>query len=358
MISVQDRVRIIELIEEAIVAGARIHPCCKVVGISIRTYERWIYGGNINEDQRPLAERSSPKNKLSDEEYNAVVRIVNLPEYADLSPSQIVPAIADRGVYIASESTFYRILRNERMQNHRGRSKPPVKRTEPETHIAYAPNKVWTWDITYLSTSIRGIYYKLYMIVDIYSRKIVGWEVWEEETGEHASELVEKSVMTERIMKTPLVLHSDNGSAMKSSTLKAKLELLGVLTSYSRPRVSNDNPYSEALFRTCKYRPNYPTEGFMSLDEARKWVMQFVNWYNNIHYHSGIKFTTPNSRHNGKAKEIIENRKIVYNTAKELHPERWTKNIRNWNLPDHVALNPINEERINQKSTSKLARTI
>jgi putative transposase len=322
-----------------------------VLGISIRTYERWICGGGINEDLRPVADRPAPKSKLSEEEYKSVIRIANLPEYADLAPSQIVPAIADKGMYIASESTFYRILRNEKMQNHRGRSKPPKAHKEPETHIAYAPNRVWTWDITYLNTSTRGIYYKLYMIMDIFSRKIVGWEVWEEETGEHAGELVEKAVMGEGARKNLLVLHADNGSAMKSSTLKAKLEMLGVAASYSRPRVSNDNPYSESLFRTCKYRPNYPTEAFKSIEEARKWVMGFVEWYNNVHYHSGIKFTTPGSRHTGSAEKIIENRKKVYAAAKELHPERWTNDTRNWDLPEFVALNPIDEEKIKLRST-------
>jgi putative transposase len=351
MISIQDRTKIIDLINKATAAGARISPCCKVVGITIRTYERWIYGGVVNEDRRPSAERPTPQNKLSKEEYDSVLRITNLPEYADLPPSQIVPAIADRGMYVASESTFYRILRNEGMQKHRGRSKTPEKSREPETHIAYAPNRVWTWDITYLNTSIRGRYYKLYMIVDIFSRKIVGWEVWEDETGEHASDLVEKAVMAEGARNNLLVLHADNGSPMKASTLKAKLELLGVAGSYSRPRVSNDNPYSESLFRTCKYRPNYPAEGFESLDEARKWVMEFVFWYNSIHYHSGIRFTTPNSRHTGKAEGIIENRKKVYTAAKELHPERWSKGVRNWDLPDSVALNPIDEEKSKLKST-------
>lgn len=351
MISTQDRIRIVELIKEAFDSGARLTRCCEVVGISIRTYERWISEGSIREDQRPVAERPEPKNKLSEEEYQSVLRVVNLPEYADLPPSQIVPSIADRGMYIASESTFYRILRNEDMQHHRGRSKAPERSKEPETHIAYAPNRVWTWDITYLNTSIRGIYYKLYMIVDIFSRKIVGWEVWEDETGEHASELVEKAVMAEGARKNLLVLHADNGSPMKASTLKAKLELLGVLASYSRPRVSNDNPYSESLFRTCKYRPNYPTEGFKSLEEARKWVMVFVEWYNNTHYHSGIKFTTPSSRHTGTANDIIENRKTVYESARKIHPERWSKGIRDWDLPEAVALNPVDVSKIKLKST-------
>jgi putative transposase len=351
MISTQDRIILIELIKEAIASGARIDPACDIVGISMRTYERWIFGGVTNIDQRPLAERPEPKNKLSHDEYKSVLRISNLPQYADLSPSQIVPSIADKGMYLASESTFYRILRNENMQNHRGSSKFPGKAKEPETHIAYEPNRVWTWDITFLNTSVRGQYYKLYMIIDIFSRKIVGWEVWEEETGEHASELIEQAVMAEGARKNLLVLHSDNGSPMKASTMKAKLEMLGVAASYSRPRVSNDNPYSESLFRTCKYRPNYPKGAFKSLKESRKWVMEFVEWYNNVHYHSGINFTTPNSRHTGEAVKIMENRKKVYLAAKDLHPERWSKEIRNMELPEFVALNPIDEEKAKLKTT-------
>jgi putative transposase len=351
MISTQDRIILIELIKEAISSGARIDPACDILGISIRTYERWILGGVINIDQRPLAERPEPKNKLSNEEYKSVLRIANLPQYADLSPSQIVPSIADKGIYLASESTFYRILRNENMQNHRGSSKFPGKAKEPETHIAYEPNRVWTWDITFLNTSVRGQYYKLYMIIDIFSRKIVGWEVWEEETGEHASELIEQAVMAEGARKNLLVLHSDNGSPMKASTMKAKLEMLGVVASYSRPRVSNDNPYSESLFRTCKYRPNYPKEAFKSIEESRQWVMEFVEWYNNVHYHSSINFTTPNSRHTGEAVKVMENRKKVYLAAKDLHPERWSRDIRSMELPEFVALNPVDEKKSKLRTT-------
>ena len=231
------------------------------------------------------------------------------------------------------------------MLNHRGRSKKSTKAKAPDTHIATGSNQVWSWDITYLNTSVRGIYYKLYMILDIFSRKIVGWEVWPEESGEYAAELVERSVIAERARNTPLVLHSDNGAAMKAVTLKTKLESLGVNSSYSRPRVSNDNPYSEALFRSCKYRSSYPTEGFESIDVAREWVKGFVEWYNNKHYHSGLNFITPNARHNGDADKIMEKRKRVYETARKAHPERWTKETRDWSLPDFVALNPTKETK-------------
>ena len=257
------------MINEARLNGARLKQACEVVGITNRTYQRWIDGNNIKEDHRPYADRPEPANKLTKEEYDLVVKTASSPQYADLPPSQIVPSLADKGVYIASESTMYRILKHESMQHHRGRSKAPSKSKKPDTHIATGPNQVWSWDITYLNTSIRGLYYKLYMILDIFSRKIVGWEVWPDENGEYAAELVERAVMTEKVRNTPLVLHSDNGPPMKAVTLKTKLESLGVLSSYSRPRVSNDNPYSEALFRTCKYHSDYPTEGFECIDAAR-----------------------------------------------------------------------------------------
>ncbi len=320
-----------------------MNKACKTVGISDRTYQRWIVDNEVKEDQRPYADRPEPANKLTKEEYEAVIKVTSLPKYVDLPPSQIVPSLADKGIYIASESTMYRILRQENMQHHRGKSKRPSRTKKPDTHIATGPNQVWTWDITYLITDVKGLYYKLYMILDIFSRKIVAWDVWPLESGEYAAELVERAVVAERIGKSPLVLHSDNGPPMKALTLKAKLEQLGVLSSYSRPRVSNDNPYSESLFRTCKYRSDYPTEGFKAIDAAREWVKSFVEWYNNEHYHSGLNFITPNSRHNGLAEKIVKKRDKVYNAARDAHPERWTRGTRNWELPKEVALNPVKE---------------
>jgi len=314
-----------------------------VAGISKRTYERWSAEGGIQADKRPTAIRPEPMNKLTKEEYQSILNIVNNPEFADLSPSQIVPALADRGVYIASESTMYRILRKENMQCHRGRSKVPTKKNHPTTFVADGPNQVWTWDITYFNTFTRGIYYKLYMIIDIYSRKIVGAEVWPEENGELAGELVERAILSEKIRNKPLVLHSDNGAPMKSYTLKAKLEVLGVLSSYSRPRVSNDNPFSEAQFRTLKYRSNYPQDGFKTIDDAREWVSIFVDWFNNEHYHSGLNFLTPNSRHNREDDKIMDHRIKVYESARRLYPQRFNKGIRNWKSPKKVALNPTDE---------------
>lgn len=343
MISDSDRVTAVKLIDEAKASGCRLRPACDELNISVRTYERWTKEGEIKKDQRPLAQRPTPKNKLTKEERNEIIETVNSLEYADLAPSQIVPKLADEGKYIASESTIYRILKEEKMNTHRARSSVPVKR-EPPTHIATASNQVWTWDITWLNAFIKGQYYKLYLIIDMFSRLIVAYEVWEEEKAEHAECLIRKATLSQGIAGRPLVLHSDNGSPMKAATFQATLEKLGVQSSFSRPRVSNDNPYSEALFKTMKYRPKYPVKGFASLEEARKWVKKFVKWYNYIHLHSGINFVTPYQRHYGLDKKIMENRIKIYEKAKLKHPERWSKNIRNWSLPKYVSLNPISEE--------------
>lgn len=284
-----------------------------------------------------------PNNKLTIEERNQVIETVNSPEYANLPPSQIVPKLADKGEYIASESTFYRILREAKLLAHRGKAKPGSPRPL-STHIAVEPNKVWTWDITWLHRKdVRGLYYKLYMIIDIFSRKIVGYEVWEEENATHSATLVKKALLSENIGGKPIVLHSDNGAPMKAATFLGTLEKLGVQSSFSRPRVSNDNPYSESLFKTLKYMPKYPDKGFESLSKAREWVKDFVHWYNKVHYHSGLNYMTPNDRHLGKDKGIMDNRKEVYEKAKQQHPERWSGNIRNWKAPEMVALNPVKD---------------
>ena len=345
MISAPDRQKAVELINEARAAGARLKPACDVLNISDRTYQRWTKEGGVATDQRPIVKRPTPKNKITPEERHAIVETIKNPDYADLAPSQIVPLLADEGIYLASESTFYKVLREEKMNAHRSRSKPPVKK-EPPTHVANAPNKIWTWDITWLNASVKGKYYKLYLILDMFSRMVVGHEVWETETAENAQYLVRKATLSQGIAGKPLVLHSDNGSPMKAATFLATLEKLGVQSSFSRPRVSNDNPYSEALFKTMKYRPKYPFKGFSNLDEARKWVAKFVHWYNMEHLHSGIKFITPYQRHYHLDKEIMTKRTRIYELAKAKYPERWSRGIRDWSLPEYVCLNPMSEDEV------------
>ena len=337
--STVNRALTIKLVNEAVADGARRHKACEIIGLSERTFQRWCKEGS--EDQRPLADRPPPANKLSNEECETILEVVNQPEFQSLPPSQIVPLLADKGLYLASESTMYRVLRQADEQNHRGRSKAPTSKPK-STHCATEPNRVWSWDISYLAGPIKGIYFYLYLILDIYSRKVVGWEVWPEETAENASELIRRAVIAQKLTHSmnPLVLHSDNGSPMKGSTMLVTLYELGITPSRSRPRVSNDNPYSESMFRTCKYCPSYPANGFATIDEARIWVEKFVQWYNYTHRHSGINFLTPHQRHSGQCEEILSNRHRLYESAREKHPERWSGKTRDWSLDNEVWLNP------------------
>ena len=341
LISTPDRMEAIKLIKEAVMAGANEQTVCAEIGISWRTLQRWRCNATSLEDQRPLAKRPVPKNKLSEEETQTIIETVNQPEYRSLPPSQIVPILADKGVYLASESTFYRVLRLSNMQHHRGRSQKPSKKPKA-THCATGPNQVWMWDITWLPGPAKGIYFYLYLILDLFSRKVIAWDIWTEESAANASILVHRAILSEHltIPSHPLVLHSDNGSPMKGASLLETLYQLGITPSKSRPRVSDDNPYAEAIFRTCKYRPGYPSSGFKSLTEARKWVLAFARWYNNEHRHSGLNFLTPIQRHNGMAHEILQKRLQLYEQAKAIHPERWSGNIRDWSLSDEVWLYP------------------
>ncbi|VDN48718.1 Integrase core domain protein [Petrocella atlantisensis] len=343
LISAQDRKQAVELISEAVENGARLYKACEIIKIHTRTFDRWKDSDYI--DKRKTCERPEPKNKISKEEEQEILRVCNTEEFSSLAPSQIVPILADRGIYLASETTIYNILKNHKELVHRGRSRAPIKRPM-ETHKASKACDVWTWDITYLKGPIKGQHYYLYMILDMYSRKIVGWEVWEEESALHASDLIKRAYMDEKIMLNdkPLVLHSDNGSPMKGATMLETLYNLGIVPSRSRPRVSNDNPYSESLFKTLKYRPNYQPRGFNSVNESRLWVRQFVNWYNNEHKHSGLCFISPNERHTGQDKAILEARTKVYQEAKSKHPERWPGAMRNWSIEDEVWLNPVKKE--------------
>ena len=352
MISLGERQLVIKCIDEACAAGARQAEACKVLGLSARTVQRWREEGQVKADGRQTAARI-PANKLSKQERQQILQVVNQGEFQSLPPSQIVPTLADRGLYIASESTFYRVLREEGQLKHRGKAKAPAHRALP-SHPASAPNQVWSWDITYLVTTVKGVFFYLYLIMDIYSRKIVGWEVFESESAEQASSVLKKAYLREGISGEELVLHSDNGSPMKGATMLATLEKLGVLPSFSRPSVSNDNPYSEALFKTLKYRPAYPSKPFETLQEAREWALAFQRWYNQEHKHSALNFVTPDQRHRGEDQAIIAQRKIVYETAKTHHPERWAGEIRNWDLPDTVWLNPTRSTNQEEKKTHKV----
>jgi transposase InsO family protein len=247
--------------------------------------------------------------------------------------------LADQKQYIASESTIYRLLKREKQLKHRLASKSR-KHQRPKSVIATEPNQVYSWDITYLLSRVKGQFFYLYLFMDIYSRKIVGYQVYDRESSDYAADILESICFEEKIAKDKVTLHSDNGSPMKGATMLATLQKLGVIPSFNRPGVSNDNPYSEALFRTVKYTPMYPSKPFESLREAREWVGQFVTWYNNQHLHSGIKFVTPEQRHKGLDEKVLKQRTEVYAKAKEEKPHRWSRGIRNWKKDYEVFLNP------------------
>jgi len=340
MISPSDRKAAVVLINEAVASGARKTIACNELSIDIRTIQRWTRDSDVAVDRRPDAQRPVPANSLSAFEKEHIINISTSEEFCDLPPSQIVPILVDRKEYIGSESSFYRVLKKYKMLKHRGRSKEPRSSREATTHCATAPNQVWCWDITYLPGPIKGQFYYFYMILDLFSRKIVGQEVHTCESSENAARLVHRTVLREGCIGKPLILHSDNGSPMKGATLRAKLKTLEISSSFSRPRVSNDNAFAESLFRTFKYRPEYPTDGFSDLDQARKWVLDFTIWYNLVHRHSSINFVTPDQRHRGEDIEILKQRALFYQGQKEKYPERWSGPCKNMEHKKYVYLNP------------------
>ena len=343
MIRLDDRQQLARHIEQAHTDGARLACACELAGIDVRTLQRWKAGaGLVNGDRRPRAVRPRPAHALSAAERAQILQVANEPRFAEVPPARIVPMLADEGVYVASESSFQRVLRAEGQMRHRGRAKAPQAARPLTTHVACGPNQVWCWDMTFLPTAVLGRWYSLYLILDLYSRKIVGWEVHERDSAEHAAHLARRTALAEGILGAVAkpVLHGDNGSTLKATTVLAMLNWLGIEPSYSRPRVSDDNAYAEALFRTAKYRPEFPRRGFASLEEARRWARQFAHWYNSEHRHSGIGYVTPGQRHAGQDQAILGARHALYLRARERNPRRWSRQTRNWTPVAAVTLNP------------------
>jgi len=339
------RVEIIALVHAAVESGARRKMACETLELELRTLERWERDQERGDKRsEPCVARPGPVNKFTDEELERIVAIATSREFRDLPPTQIVPRLADRGEYVGSESSFYRVLHDRDLMGHRGKARAPHERHRPQGFVATAPCQVFSWDITYLKSEVRGVYFYLYLFLDVFSRKIVGWDVFEVESAELSSRLFEKICQDEGVDPMGLVLHADNGSPMKGATMLATLQRLGVVKSFSRASVSDDNPYSEALFRTLKYRPGFPSKPFKSVDDARAWLEGFVRWYNTEHLHSEIGFTTPESRHRGADVEILAQRHEVYLAARKRHPGRWSGATRDWTRVDSVALNPASRE--------------
>jgi transposase InsO family protein len=326
-------------IDEAISAGSRFKPDFEIVGLDARTVQRWR-SQDAGSDRR-TGPRTKPRNALSAKERAKILAAVNSSRFCDKSPKQIVPLLADEGVYIASESTMYQVLKEESLAQPRSTAKPPTNWHRPQAYVATGPNQVWSWDITYLKSPVKGAFFYLYMTLDVWSRKIVAFEVHDHECSLIAAEMTEAACVAEGVEPGSLVIHSDNGGPMDAATMLAKLQALGIATSFSRPSVSKDNPFSESAFRTAKYRPDFPTGPFQSLEAARTWVASFVRWYNQEHRHSSIGFATPCDRHEGHEQSLLENRRRVYSEAKRRRPDRWSGNTRDWTGGAKVTLNPL-----------------
>jgi len=325
----------LSLVDEAVRAGARLFAACSVVGISERSLSRWKVGGGEDGRHGP---KTTPGNALTAAERRQIAQVATSREFRDKSPKQIVPTLADRGEYIASESSFYRVLRTQGMVRHRESSRAPT--AQPRALAADGPNRIYSWDITYLRGPLRGTFFYLYLFLDVWSRKIVGWRVEAEESMDHAAELITRICEAEGVQPNSITVHSDNGGPMKGSTMLATMQRLGIVPSFSRPHVSNDNPYSESLFRTLKYRPEFPARPFQRQEDATAWVACFVEWYNHRHLHSGIHFVTPADRHAGRHCDVLARRQRVYEEARRRHPERWSGQARDWTPTTVAFLNP------------------
>jgi len=338
---------ILELVAEAQTSGARLAPACRVLGISARTVERWRADPAAGD--RRCGPHRRPSNALSAAEEAQVVTVLTSSRYAGVSPKQLVPQLADEGLYLASESTMYRLQRRHGLRTR--------KQTTARTHVARAstvhqatgPNQVWSWDITWLPMTVRGSYLYLYLIMDVWSRRIVGWRIAERESADVAAALITQSCSEGNVDPRGLVLHSDNGTPMRGSTMISTLQWLGVIPSFSRPHVSDDNPYSEALFRTLKHTPAYPRLPFADFASANRWVARFIDWYNGTHRHSAIRYVTPDQRHHGRERAVLARRHDLYESMRRANPERWSGSTRNW-LP--VGLVVLKSERASDRAAA------
>ena len=350
MTTLAERLNLIAWLHEATQAGARLDKACTVLGLSLRTFQRWQTPEAVAPDQRTLR-KTAPSHALTPVERAAILAVVNSKTYAHLPPTQIVPRLADEGCYLGSESSFYRVMRAERLLGHRRSERPAQRRYKPDAICATRRNQVYSWDITYLPTTVLGQYFYLYLFLDLFTRKIVGWQIYEQECSKLASELIRDICHREGVEPGQVTLHSDNGGPMKGATMLATLQTLGVAPSFSRPSVSNDNPYSESLFKTLKYRPAHPVEPFPTVEAARKWAEDLVNWYNTEHRHSSIRYVTPAQRHAGEDGELLSARSAVYEDARARNPSRWSGGTRNWSPIQRVYLNPDDD-----KPTAKPSR--
>lgn len=341
------RVMAVTLIKEAHDSGARLWKACDVLDISVSTFRRWS-AGHLK-DNRKDSLKSIPR-KLTLEEEQSIVNVCCSKEYKDDNPYKIHASLLDKGTYIASIRSFYRVLKKKGLMSNRGNTRPGQSHSKPPEKIATGSNQVWCWDITWLNSDVRGLYYYAYVIIDIWDRSIVKWAIHDREDDALSKELFQHAL---RDNSDPDVwIHSDNGNPMKGMTLLALFYTLGICNSYSRPRVSNDNPFIESWFKTLKYDVSYPGK-FSSIANAREWFAGFVASYNTRHSHSGVNFITPQKVRSGEYESIVANRNKVMLEAKSKNPQRWSSDVKQ--LPEQhvVTLNPVNLTRVSVRKKIK-----
>lgn len=328
-----------EIIDDAHAQGARVRPVCGALGIHVRTYRRW----KSDPVDRRKGSRKQNRRALSNEERQQIIAVCTSDRFKNSTPHEIVAILAEEGTYIASVRTFYRVLKAAGKLHHRGNSRPPRKPYRPPEVKATGPDQVYTWDITWIPSRVRGLFWYCYAIIDVWSREIVGWAIYESESEEHARELFEW--LRARRSLDGVWLHADNGNPMKGATFSVWLATLGMFLSHSRPLVKNDNPFIESFFRTLKYHAAYPGH-FEDISAAREWLGDFIDWYNTSHRHSGIGYVTPEHRRTGRDKDLFHARNQTLKAAWEQHPERFPKaGPRYWEHRHTVYLNPTLETR-------------
>lgn len=318
-------------------ASMGIQAACEAMGVSRATFYRERRG------KGPQEPRPKPNRALSPEERQAVLEVCHSERFVDRAPAEIQATLMDEGTYLCSSRTMYRVLdAAQEVKERRDQARHPLY-VKPEL-CAQAPNQVWSWDITDLKGPVRGSRFKLYVTIDLFSRLVVGWTVQEREDEELAKEFHRQNFLQHGIRAGELTLHSDRGAAMISKTVATLLTDLKVTKSHSRPHVSDDNPYSEAQFKTLKYSPGFP-ERFGSIEDARSFCRRYFQWYNHQHRHGGIGMMTPASVHEGRAEEIHAARQVVLDQAFQAHPERFSKGRpKPPALPSAAWINPPKKE--------------
>lgn len=328
------RAELVLAVDEAIKVGVKKRDAADVIGVNKKTLTRWMKDPNGIDGRSKNKFHSS--NKLTKDEENEVFRLMSLPENRDRTPCEIVFRLAEEGGYICSERTIYRRLEHWGLNEHRSKTKAP-KRDKPKEYVATGPNQVWTWDISYMHTIVPGVFVYLYAFIDIWDRTITGWSIHEKESGIYAANLLRRACFKNAVNPKSLIIHQDNGAPMISIDFLLELEKWGK-SSYSRPGVSDDNPFSESFFKTVKYNKGYPSK-FKDIQDASEWFYGFLDFYHFEHLHSGIGFVSPMDRRTGKDLEKLQKRRETYLAAKERNPNRWSKEVRKWESPSVVYLN-------------------